>query len=189
MLDLVLENIEEVLNRLTVNKLNAYAFTQVRLHETDISNDPEYRRTYNGFYRVRLPITDAYDTYYMLIEQNKNQGNVSLDYVLNELLEATGRIETSFGSKLLATINPNVAPLDSIVLAHLNLALPQNNNQPNEIRIQQCVTVHNQLVATMNHLITLPVFQKLKNSFTARYPGYDFTDVKILDLLLWQYRP
>lgn len=99
-------------------------------------------------------------------------------------------METSFGSKLLATVNPNVAPLDSVVLGHLNLPLPARTGQSKaEERIKQCVNVHNQLVGKMNQLITMPVFQQLKEKFVQRFPGYNFTDVKILDFLLWQYRP
>ena len=188
-LDDLLDNIEAILNRITPAKLNAYALTQNRLREVDVSKDQQYQKTYNGFYRVRLPITEAYSTYYGLIEQNKDNNDISLEEILNELYEATGRVETSFGSKLLATINPNVAPLDSIVLRNLNLRLPKSTGQPHTTRIQQCVNVHDDLVVQMNHLITFPKFQELKRKFEQRFPGYNFTDVKILDLLLWQYRP
>ncbi len=187
-LDDLLRNIEGILGRITTAKLNAYALTQNRLQQVDVSTDEQYQRTYNGFYRVRLPLTEAYSTYYTLIEQNKNNNNPSLAQILNELLAATQRVETSFGSKLLATVNPNVAPLDSVVLGHLNLRLPARTGQSDAERIQQCINVHNQLVGRMNQLITMPEFQQLKERFVQRFPGYNFTDVKILDLLLWQYR-
>lgn len=182
-------NIENILDRITRSKLNAYVITQNQLRQVDVSTNTQYQKTYNGFYRVRLPITDAYSTYYTLIEQHKNNNNISLEHILNELYAATQRVETSFGSKLLATINPNVAPLDSVVLGHLNLRLPTRTGQCYQARIQQCVNVHNQLVARMNQLITRPEFQELKGRFEKRFPDYNFTDVKILDLLLWQYRP
>lgn len=188
-LDKLLENIETVLNRISLRKLDAYALTQNRLHEADISQDFVYRRTYSGFYRVRLPIRQAYDTYFNLIEFNKNREAISLESILNELHAVTGRIETSFGSKLLATVNPNVAPLDSIVLGHLDLALPINSKKPNQERVRECVNIHSQLVQKMNLLIKKPQFQLLKKAFLKKFPGYSFTDVKILDLLLWQYRP
>lgn len=188
-LDDLQRNIEGILDRITTAKLNAYALTQNRLRQVDVSTDQQYQTTYNGFYRVRLPFTEAYSTYYNLIEQNKNNNNPSLTYILNELLTATQRVETSFGSKLLATVNPNVAPLDSVVLGHLNLHLPTRTGQSDSARIQQCVNVHNQLVNEMNQLITLPEYRQLKSRFEQRFPGYNFTDVKILDLLLWQYRP
>lgn len=187
-LDDLLQNIESILERITTAKLDAYALTQNRLRQVDVSADQQYQTTYNGFYRVRLPFTEAYSTYYNLIEQNKNNNAPSLADILNKLLTATQRVETSFGSKLLATVNPNVAPLDSVVLGHLNLRLPTRNGQSDSERIQQCVNVHSQLVAQMNQLITQPEFQQLKARFEQRFPGYSFTDIKILDLLLWQYR-
>ena len=188
-LDDLLRNIEGILGRITTSKLDAYALTQNRLQQVDVSTDEEYQKTYNGFYRVRLPLTEAYSTYYNLIEKNKNNNNLSLEKILNELLAATQRVETSFGSKLIATVNPNVAPLDSIVLGHLGLLLPARTGQSNSERIKKCVNVHNQLVGRMNLLITKPEFQQLKERFVQKFPDYNFTDVKILDLLLWQYRP
>jgi|TARA_Y100001951_G_C11203323_1_gene218449 hypothetical protein len=188
-LDDLIANINSILNRITISKLNAYAYTQNQLHLVNVSNDQNYQRTFNGFYRVRLPITAAYATYYALIEQNKNNQNPSLQLILDTLFNATGRVETSFGSKLLATVNPNVAPLDSVVLGHLGLRLPTSSGQSSNARILQCVNVHNNLVMCMNTLITLPQFQTLRSQFQNRFPGYHFTDVKILDLLLWQYRP
>jgi hypothetical protein len=188
-LDDLLHNIDGILARITVPKLNAYALTQNRLRQVNVSTDQQYQKTYNGFYRVRLPFTEAYSVYYNLIEQNKNNNEPSLAHILNELLTATQRVETSFGSKLLATVNPNVAPLDSVVLGHLNLRLPTRTGQSDSARIQQCVNVHNQLVEQMNQLITKPQFQQLKTRFEEGFPGYNFTDIKILDLLLWQYRP
>jgi len=188
-LDDLFANINAILNRITKPKLDAYAYTQNQLQRVNVSIDQQYQRTYNGFYRVRLPVAEAYHTYYTLVERNKNNNNPSLQAILTELLDATGRVETSFGSKLLATVNPNVAPLDKIVLGHLNLHLPSSIGKSNAVRIQLCVNVHNALVSQMNILTTLPQFQVLKRAFKARFPGYTFTDVKILDLLLWQYRP
>lgn len=187
-LDDLLHNIQAILGRITTSRLTAYALTQNRLPHVDVSTDQQYQKTYNGFYRVRLPFTEAYSTYYKLIEKNKDNKNLSLAYILNKLLAATKRVETSFGSKLLATVNPNVAPLDSVVLGHLNFRLPTRTGQSDLVRIQQCVNVHDQLVDQMNQLITQPKFQQLKTRFEQRFPGYNFTDVKILDLLLWQYR-
>lgn len=188
-LDDLLHNIEGILGRITTTKLNAYASTQNMLRQVDVSTDRQYQKTYNGFYRVRLPFSEAYSTYYNLIEQNKENSNPSLAHILNELLAATQRVETSFGSKLLATLNPEITPLDSVVLEHLNLRLPPRTGQSDSARIQQCVNVHEQLVAQMNQLITQPEYLQLKTIFEQRFPGYNFTDVKILDLLLWQYRP
>ncbi|GAB6041108.1 hypothetical protein [Endothiovibrio diazotrophicus] len=178
-------NIENILGNLKPNKLSAYKLTQNRLHEVNVANDIIYRRTYTGFYVLRLPKSEAYNLYFTLIEKHKNNNAISLNYILKELKYVTGRIETSFGSKLLATINPNVAPLDKIVLGNLGLSLPSYNAHD---RMQECVKTHKALVEKMNHLITLPEFIPLKTKFEQRFPDYTFTDTKILDLLLWQYR-
>ena len=183
------QSIEIILERITLPKLDAYKLTQTKLRQVDVSNDQLYQRKYNGFYRVRLPSTNAYSTYYELLEKNKNNKNIDLTYILNELLHVTGRVETSFGSKLLATINPHIPPLDSVVLGHLNLRLPTRTGQSKPSRIQDCVKVHDELVEQMHQLIAQSDFQQLKAEFEKKFPCYSFTDVKILDLLLWQHRP
>jgi hypothetical protein len=185
-LDDLLSNIDNILGKLSESKLDAYALTQYRLHQVDVSKDEIYRKKYTGFYRLRLPVTKAYNTYFTLMECYKSGNSISLIDILIKLKEATGRIETSFGSKLLATINPNVAPLDKVILSNLGLALP-NANAKN--RLEGCVTTHNQLMSAMNDLVSNPKFSSLKMAFKQRYPKYKFTDIKILDLLLWQFRP
>lgn len=189
LLDHLLNSIEDVLSRISTSKLQAYNFTQNHLRALDVSTDQGYRKKYNGFYRVRFPNSKAYGVYFSLLEQNKNNKYVALESILEQLYEATGRIETSFGSKLLATVNPNVAPLDSVVLGHLNLHLPYNRNLPAKIRMQQCVNIHIRLMTEMDNLIGKPQFEELKTRFNSRFKGYNYTNVKILDLLLWRHRP
>ena len=129
-------NISTILDNLRPSKLDAYQRTQDLLHKVNVATDVQYQRNYTGFYTLRLPQAEAYGMHFALLERYKRRSSVTLIEVLRELHEITGRIECSFGSKLLATIDPNVPPLDRIVRGHLNIALPRYNhpNRVNESR-------------------------------------------------------
>lgn len=47
-LDELLKNIDRILDRITPSKLNAYALTQSRLREVDVSADHEYQKPITG---------------------------------------------------------------------------------------------------------------------------------------------
>jgi hypothetical protein len=186
LLDSVLVNIDSILDNLKASKLNAYKLTQDQLYKVDVSTDPEYQKTYTKFYVLRLPNTEAYKGHFSVLEKFKHKQAIQFSAILDELKIATGRIEASFSSKILATINPNVAPLDKLVLGHLNLSLPK----PYEAnRLSKCASVHEQLVIKMGALVENGKFITIKKLFEKRYPMYNFSNTKILDLLLWQYRP
>ena len=91
----------------------------------------------------------------------------------------------SFSSKLLATVNPNKAVLDSIVLKNLGLKLPYSGAKNRQERI---VDVFNQLDERLNMLLATSVGEYLVEAFTAMYPQAQVTDLKKLDLVLWQTR-
>ncbi len=186
LLDSVLEQIDNILDRLKPSKLDAYKLTQDQLHKVDVSKDERYQKTYTGFYVLRLPTTESYKGHFSLLESSKSNGSVGISEIINSLHNVTGRIEASFSSKIVATINPNIAPLDSVVLGHLGLTLPKSYESN---RLEKCITTHSSLIEKMGALVTDDRFKKIKQEFSTRHPNYKFTDAKILDLVLWQYRP
>ena len=60
---------------------------------------------YDGFYRVRR--NEEWRKYYFKLMQEMRSKDVSFGDILTSINKETGRIEASFSSKLLATINPN----------------------------------------------------------------------------------
>ena len=185
LLDYVLENINGILDNLKESKLNAYKLTQDQLHKVDVSTNTAYQKAFTGFYVLRLPISEAYKGYYSVLEKHKHEKDVSFSTIIDELCIVTGRIEASFSSKILATINPNVAPLDRLILGHLDLSLPKHYESD---RLRKCVITHEKLVRKMSALAEDNRFVKIKSAFENRFPMYRFSDIKILDLVLWQYR-
>jgi hypothetical protein len=104
---------------------------------------------------------------------------------LEELQIKTGRIESSFASKLIATLDPNLPVVDSIVLNNMGLRLPAYNASN---RKEKVIAVYQELTTRLNEMLRDERFRLLKSRFVLAYPDYRFTDLKILDLLIWQLR-
>lgn len=117
------DRIDELLFNLK-EPVNKYLITLRDLHSSDVSKDDAYRWNFARFYRLSRRKTDWQNHYFFLLESSKKDPNIKFDYVLRELQFRTGRIEPSFSSKLIATINPNLLVIDSIVLSVLGYRQP-----------------------------------------------------------------
>jgi hypothetical protein len=108
--------------------LNQYLWIQTNRHTTDIRSNLLFRRRFNHFYRVRRGL-EWQDHFFDLLESKKTKQTQFFE-VLDALHKATNRYEASFASKLLATIDPSMPVIDSIVLRNLNLKLPPSHQRP-----------------------------------------------------------
>lgn len=113
--------------------LNKYLWLQTNRDASDLRSNPQYKRRFNHFYRVRRG-KEWQDHFYSLLETKKGK-RVCFSEVLDAMYLATNRYEASFASKLLATVEPSMPVIDSIVLRNLNLRLPASNSKERAARI------------------------------------------------------
>ena len=133
-IELTRTQIEDALPRIAPG-LARYVWLQDHRDANDIRNDLVYKKRFNHFYRVRRG-TEWQDKFYALLESNKHQ-TVSFAQVLHALHQGTKRYEPSFASKLLATINPDMPVIDSVVLRNVNLALLKYNSTDRTARLER----------------------------------------------------
>ena len=105
--------------------------------------------------------------------------------VLATLQRTTGRCEASFASKLVATIDPNMPVIDSIVLRNLALRLPSTGFKGRLAAIQE---LHRRLETHFTQFLTTSTGRYLVERFREEYPTANITTIKMLDLVLWQTR-
>lgn len=177
------EAIDAALSRLAPY-VETYLWLQAQRDTCDVRSDASYRKRFNGFYRVRRG-RDWQDKFFEILERRKG-GIFSFADILDALHRATGRYEASFASKLLATIDPQMPVIDSIVLRNLNVRLPTYGSDHRRSRI---VELHGRLLASLNGFLGTDVGRYLVKRFRAAYPHADVTKIKMLDLVLWQTRP
>jgi hypothetical protein len=101
------------------------------------------------------------------------------------LHRSTGRYEASFASKLVATVDPDLPVIDSIVLRNPQLRL-STHTAPQ--RISRIVELHAGLVTWFTAFLETETGRYLVERFRAEYPDAHITETKMVDLILWQTR-
>jgi hypothetical protein len=164
--------------------LERYCWLQAALAMTDVSRDREFQTRFNAFYRVRRD-SAWQSAFYSVLQQNKSKRQSFAD-VLHALHAATGRLEASFASKLVASVDPDMPVIDSVVLKNLGLRLPRPG--PIETRLAQIVELHERIRRIFSDYLGSAMGRHLVARFEDSYPNRRVTRVKMLDLVLWKAR-
>lgn len=183
----VLRRSGDALNGLTQRQadLARYAFTIEHVHQVNVSHDPTFQRTFNAVYGVRRN-EEWRRHFYQIFEQEKSNPAPKFGEVVGEIFNRTGRVEASFASKLIATLDPNQAIYDSVVLSNFGYRPLTSTG------VEKIADVVRDYAAIQSHLDALvgtDVFAGLRQRFDRQFPQFEtFTDLKVLDLLIWQMR-
>jgi len=105
--------------------------------------------------------------------------------VLEKLFETTKRIEASFTSKLVASLDPSQPVIDSFVLQNLGLKLPYVGSSDRIVRV---CAVYEQVQCKTSNFLKTDAGDELVRKFGERYPNVKISSMKMLDLVLWQTR-
>jgi hypothetical protein len=165
--------------------LECYRFIMGRAQAGDVRTDEVFQRRFNGLYMVRRG-TAWRTAFYELLEAEKGKDVRDFGVILTDLFKRTGRIEASFASKLMATLDDRCPVYDLWVRRNLGLPL---RTGPAPARISALVSDYAVIHATYGEIIAAPDFSVLRERFDQILPGYaDLSDIKKVDLLFWQTR-
>lgn len=163
--------------------LENYAYIMERLRKVDISTDEMFQRKFNAFYRVRRNAAWRKD-FYVLFEENKSNEGVTFASILRSIYSATGRIEASFSSKMLATLKPEMPIWDSIVLSKLHIKPDRNPDK--QKRLDGTIGLYDEIVAWYEGLARLPEYKAAVRAFDSAFQMFTgFSDTKKIDFLIW----
>lgn len=154
------------------------------INTTDVSINKNFQRLYNGFYRMRQKEPEFYEEYFKYLEENKKK-DVEFAVVLNHFYMRFNRIEASFASKLVATINPNQPIIDKYVLKNLNLKKPTSSDRN---RLIKTIQVYADVCKRLNEIRDSEEGKEIIRQFDEKYPNCKITDIKKIDLVFWQIR-
>jgi hypothetical protein len=163
--------------------LAKYVWLQKNLRITDVRADRNFRRRFNGFYRIRRG-EDWQRSFFELLEEMKSNP-LPFSEILASLFRSTGRYEASFASKLLATIDPKNPVIDRFVLTNLRLRLPLNGCKDRQRRI---CDIYAAISSILGNFLETASGRYIVQRFRAVHPEADITEMKMLDLILWQTR-
>jgi hypothetical protein len=169
------------------DRLADYDFLVKELHKRNVSTDACYQKRYNAFYVVRRN-SSWRSHYYDLLQRKKASAHVTFNDVIRELHTLTQRVESSFASKLVATIRPDLPTYDAEVCRHLNVSVPQPS-LPADVRIRLLIIEYERINNITNCVLKTREFDAMRKRFDNEFPAYKtFTNRKKLDLMLWQCR-
>ena len=154
------------------------------VRKTNVSTDLDFQRAFNAFYRVRRN-AEWRKTYYDLFETSKNS-TPSFESIIRTMYEATGNIEASFSSKMLATINPEMPIWDRYVVQNLCLEM---RGKTKEDQLKCAVGLYDQMTSWYNDFLQTENGRECIAQFERTLPGYVWmSDVKKIDFYLWSIR-
>ena len=161
-----------------------YAQITKTFQNVNVLESLEFQRRFNGFYRVRRN-KEWQKKYYTLMQQGKKE-ELSFDRILRELYLQTGRVEASFASKLLHTINNDMPIWDKFVLQNLGLKMPVCYG---EKKIENAILIYKEIISWYKNALSIPEINQKMFEFDEIFPDYKyFSKTKKLDFLLWQMR-
>ena len=167
------------------NGLKKYVEIMEYLHKTDVSEDREFQKMYNHFYRMRQRKPEFYQMYYDYMEKMKNNAAaLTFEDVFSYIQKETNRCEASFSSKLLATLNPDKPIWDMFVLENLGVKKIQSSAKNRERKIieayQQIEQWYIDFFGSEEASLILQIFDEM-------FPNVKITDTKKVDLFLWKH--
>ena len=158
------------------------------LKNKDISKDEEFRKKFTGFYVMGRKIEKYYDFYYSLLNSKIRSGS-TFSEILNQLYTVQNNFESSFSSKLLHSINPNLPIWDSIVMNNLDLVIKKYSKEPVEKK-KQIIKQYEELSKFYDQFIISQEGRELIILFDEKIQviDYNITPVKKIDFIIWQTR-
>lgn len=178
-----ISDVKESLDKIEIG-LYKYKDIMNSLYNTNVLKDKEFQKKYNGFYRIRQRTPEFYSCYYGFLEEAKNK-KVSFEETINYIWENLGRIEPSFSSKLVATIDPDKPVWDSFVLKNIGLKPPYYSDRG---RMNKDILLYKQICKWYDDYLMTEEAKTAIELFDKKYPVASISNIKKIDLILWQTR-
>ncbi|MCR5792401.1 MAG: hypothetical protein K6G65_04460 [Lachnospiraceae bacterium] len=164
--------------------LDKYQYIMEHVMKTDVSQDGEFQRVFNGFYIVRRN-EEWRKIYYNYFERVKHE-KISFAEIITYLYEMTGNIEPSFSSKMLATLSPQKPIWDRYVVQNLNIKL---DGASKEEKLQNAISLYSEMEKWYIEYLCSEDGKACIQGFDEFLPNYKWvSDIKKVDALLWSIR-
>jgi hypothetical protein len=165
--------------------LEQYKWIMNNLRVVNVSNDRNFQKRFNHFYRMRQRTPQFYETFYTKLQTSKDDSNLTFEQVLDYFWETLSRVEASFSSKLVATVNPDMPVWDKEVLKNLGLKPPlySDKNRLNKIK-----KLYNSINEWYKNYLNTEKSKEAISEFDKNFPSSGVSNIKKIDLILWQTR-
>lgn len=185
---LINQHINLILGNIPQEFVGQYNWLMERLHQVNVAEDAEYRRNYRNYWAMniaRLPEC-FYDEYFRLLERNKNNAQIDIQHIARVLYNVAHTFQFSFATKLVHMINRSNPIYDKMVRDFYYL--PETTaRQEFDIRLNDYLRSYNFLCQEYDRVIHEGILTDSINRFRNEFQPVHFTDVKIIDSLIWVF--
>ncbi len=175
----------------TAFKIENYVYLIETARSDSFQADDAFRKQFNAYYRVRQRSKEWYDKYYKLME-NQKKDKLTFGQILEIFFKDFNRVEASFTSKLLATIDTKQPIWDQYVLRNLRLdkEWASLNNKPAEQRIEGAVQLYQKINKRYEQFLDSDEGRKSVERFNEVLPEFSekISKQKKVDFMLWGKR-
>ena len=161
-----------------------YEYLMDAVQKIDVSQDREFQRVFDGYYKVRRNAVWRKKFYDLFEVVRKSNPLPSFDAVVAALYKATGNVEASFASKLLASVNKDLPIWDRRVGRSLNLKVKGTSQ---EEKLADVKRVYQEVRDTYDGFLNSEEGREFIAEFDRLIPEQyrGISAVKKLDFYLW----
>jgi len=164
--------------------LDRYAGIMKTVQTTDVSKDGEFQRRFNSFYKVRK--NAAWRSHYYSVFERAKHETMLYEDILEALYDGTGFVESSFASKLLATLDDGCPIIDQYVLKNTGLQIIGTGKQA---RLDSTIRTFYDLCDWYDDYLETDEARRNIACFDRILPDYAWiSNIKKIDYLLWAKR-
>lgn len=189
-----MKEIEDFLSKINETDINweniaigvdKYLLIMKGLHEVNISSikGESFRKQYCNFYRMNRRSKEFKTCYFKIFENLKIKNADDFDLVIDKISETTNRIEASFSSKMVASINANKPLLDSIILNNLEIKFPKHSSSERSIKIK---LIYKELEDNYQNFLKTKSAKNWLNLFDKKIGKFNISNTKKIDFIIWQ---
>jgi len=161
--------------------LNDYLTIMDLFHTVDVKSNSHFQRIFKNFYQLNVARkSEAFFFDFFSFLQNYKQNVPEYTTTLKHFYKF-GKVEFSFVSKLLATIDPGLPIWDSNVRAVLGFINPKGKN-----KIEKAGVIYAELKEWYKKFIPSKEGDKWLKLFDKEYPNSNINQIKKIDFILWQ---
>ncbi len=157
----------------------------------DFSATPEFRKLFNGFYKVQRKTQKWYDRYYELMEEQKTKPR-TFSEILVDLNTINRPVEASFASKLIATINLDFPIWNQYVLRNLGFQREWEKcrSYHTDESIEEAVEIYERIQSLYSEFELSAEGKACIAAIDSALPVYaeKLSNTKKIDFILWSKR-
>jgi len=171
------------------NLVPDYDSLMCAFRNTDVATDEEFQIRYATFWGFHPGASPEWRTeYFRLLQRIRRNGSTpDLEQICNQTRGTrrdTPSVEFSFATKLVHMVDPESPIYDRNVRAFYLLKDP--NGKP-DTRVAYCLQVYDHLVTEYERIRKQHLLDKSIKCFQRELQPRTFTDVKIIDSLIWAF--